>query len=187
MMRSSLASTSFGKLAFLAALTLASGCGGDPSEGAGEPGDLELQAMTQEADLAGPAAKPPRPPVPSVTLAFADFLPTGAFDPLVEATIWDTAILYIVADWKNVADTASERLDIQMPGGALYAGMDLPIAETTRGDLDYQVLADGTKRLTYFLYVWGTPIEFYNMTGLWTATATLVNGTATDTATVTLL
>jgi len=173
MMRANVAPRSFGSIGSVAAVALLLACGGDLAEVAGTPG--------------GPGTVlEPGDSSPSVSLAFAAAVPAGAFEPLMVAALQETATLYVVADWKNVPAGAVERLDVVMPGGALYASLELPLAETERGDLRFEVLEDGTRRLTFLLPVWGTPIESYGITGTWSATATLVGGTATASASIEL-
>lgn len=169
-------------------LALGMACGPQPGEGAvdGDPQDSPEVAARKGGGSGGGKDPVVVPPSPSVVLAFAAAAPAGAFEPIVSATIMDTATLYVVADWKNAPSGAAERLDVLMPGGALYASLELPIGETDRGDVQFQVLEDGTRRVTYLLQVWGTPIESYQMTGPWSARVTLVGGTATATAGVTL-
>jgi len=166
-----------------AALALSSGCGGPDAE---DPAELvDLASATRSKPTKPPP--PPPPPTSSVRLGFAATAPSATtFEPLAQASIDATPTLYVVADWNGVAADAVERLDVFMPGGALYASLDLPIAATTRGDLQFQVLGDGTRRLTYLLQVWGTPIESYRMTGSWSARASLVGGSASATASVVL-
>jgi len=176
MMRANVAPKSFRSIGFAAAAALLAACGGDLVDATAKPVTPDAPGTVL---VPGDAA-------PSVTLAFAAAAPAGSFDPLASTTIQDTATLYVVADWKNLPAGAAERLDVLMPGGALYASLELPVGETTRGDVQFQLLADGTRRVTYLLQVWGTPIESYQITGPWSASVTLVGGTAGATASVVL-
>jgi hypothetical protein len=177
MMRANVAPKSLRSIGFAAAAALLLACGGELTDDGAQPGTPGAPGTVLVPDEAAP----------SVTLAFAAAAPTGSFDPLASAVLHDTATLYVVADWKNLpAGAAAQRLDVLMPGGALYAGLELPVGETARGDVQFRTLEDGTRRVTYLLQVWGTPIESYQITGPWSARVTLVGGTASATAGVTL-
>lgn len=177
MMWTNVAPKSSRSIGFAAAAALLLACGGEVvADGTAEP---VTPGTPGTVLVPGDAA-------PAVTIAFAAAAPAGSFDPLASASIQDTRILYVVADWKDLPAGAAERLDILMPGGALYASLELPIGETQRGDLQFQVLEDGTRRVTYLLQVWGTPIESYQITGPWSASVTLVGGTASASAGITL-
>ncbi|HYD43099.1 MAG TPA: hypothetical protein VEB43_19860 [Anaeromyxobacter sp.] len=175
MMRTHVAPKCFRSIG-LAAATALLACGGALVDDSAQPGTPGAPGTVLVPDDAAP----------SVTLTFAALEPAGAVEGLASAAIDDTPTLYVVAEWKGVPAGAVERLVVAMPGGAVYASLELPVGETERGDVRFQVLEDGTRRLTFLLHVWGTPIESLRMTGAWTATATLVGGTATATASVTL-
>lgn len=177
MMRTHLAPNCFRTLGLAAAAALLLACGGELVDDTAQPGTPGAPGTVLVPDDAAP----------SVTVAFAATAPAGSFDPLTAATIFDTATLYVVADWKDLpAGAAAQRLDVLMPGGALYASLELPVAETGRGDVQFRTLEDGTRRVTYLLQVWGTPIESYQITGPWSVRVTLVGGSATASASVAL-
>jgi hypothetical protein len=171
MMRSHRVPRSLRSFAILAAALL-SACGGlvDPNAQPDTPGTV----LRPDASS------------PSVSLAFSAGVPGGAVEALSQASIDDTATLYVVADWKNIPANGAEQLDLYLPNGTLYASLELPIAATERGDLAFEVLGDGTRRLTFSLHVWGTPIESLRMAGTWTAVVSLVGGAATASAYVVL-
>lgn len=160
------ASRSFRSSAFAAAAALLLACGGELVDTTGQPGAPVVE------------------PAPSVTIAIATAAPATDLTPVASAAIDDTATLYLVTDWKNLPPGAVARLDVRMPGGVPYSSLEIPVGETERGDVRFQVLEDGTRRLSFLLQIWGTPIELQRMTGSWSATATLVGGDASASASV---
>jgi hypothetical protein len=128
-------------------------------------------------------SQPSAPTGETVVLAIAASAPGTSFTPVTEVSIEESSAVYVVADWKSdVPADAHERLDLRSPDGAAYASLDLSIAAATRGDVTYRVLDDGTRRLAFRLAVWGTQIESLPLTGTWSATVSLVGGSATATA-----
>lgn len=160
-----------GALALLLAAAVLPACGGAADD-------------TSPAD--GDAAGRPVTTRPAVTVAFAAALPTGSFTPVTEADRASTAALYVVADWTGLSGSQAERLELVKPSGILYYAQSIPLVDTSTSLVRVWTLPGGTVRAVYKLNIWGTPIDLYAMVGTWTATAKLVKGTATGSATVVL-
>jgi hypothetical protein len=158
-----------------AALLALGGCGGTTTPVNGEPAGSGQPTITEPAEPVGPAA----------TVAFAA-LPTGTLTPVAEASIFDTAELWIVADWKGAPADGAERVVITTPEGTLFQSTEISFAEAARGDVRIQVLSDGTRRVALALQIWGTSIEQLSRRGTWSAAVTLVGGEAGGSASVDL-
>lgn len=181
-------------IAFLAAVALAAcGGGGAGSTAAASPGQPGISAPTEPV-VADPVASDPvvttpapaeSPAAPALAVAFAAALG----DPLAavsQASIHDTPLLYVVADWTGVGADAAEQVVIRTPRGTVFASMQISFTEDQRGDVIVQVLPDGTRRVAYALQIWGTSIEQLSRTGDWSAQVSLVGGDLGATTRVTL-
>lgn len=182
--------------ASLAALALLAlwGCGGTTTPVNGERTGGGQPTITEPAKPAEPAKPvepvdpvgPAGPAAPTVGVTFAA-LPTGTLTPVADASIFDTAELWIVAEWKDAPADGAEQVVITTPQGTLYQSTEISFAETARGDVRIQVLADGTRRVALALQIWGTSIEQLSRTGTWSAAVTLVGGETGGTTSVELL
>ena len=166
-------------------LALGMACGPQAGEGAlhGDPQDSTESAARKGGGSGGGDTTPVvTPSTASVVLAFATSAPGDVFVPVSSVSLDAVPTVYVVADWKDLSGEATEQLEIVTPSGTLYAGLEIPIASSTRGDVQYRVLADGTRRVVYLLRLWGTAIERQRRTGQWTATVQLKGGTAAATS-----
>lgn len=179
-------------LFLLAVCAWMSACGGttptDPRDSA-TPTDptVVVQPPTtpppSEVDPVDPAS-PAEPASPSVSVRFAVAAQDGSLQPATTTSILATAAMYVVADWRDLPADAVEQLALIAPSGSLYLSPSFSLADGQGATLE--ALADGTVRATYRVGIWGTSIASYRRTGSWTATASLVGGTATAAATIDL-
>lgn len=128
----------------------------------------------------------PAPSQPSVAVAFAAAVPGDAFIPLIEAFIDSSAAVYVITDWTGVTVDQAERLKLVSPDGSVYYATQISFADAATSLVGAWAMPDGTRRVAFKLLIWGTTIESYWQVGTWTATADLVDGGASGTATLEL-
>jgi len=158
-------------------LVATTACGGAGSSA--DPAAADSAAASPGSQEGAPA----QPAVPAVKVAFAADLPDGAFTALDQASIADASAIYVVADWTGVTADQFERLALTSPEGTVYYATSIALADGATSLTQAWGLDDGTRRVTFKLLIWGTPIESYQDVGTWTATVKLLDGTAGGTAT----
>jgi hypothetical protein len=149
-------------LPVLAALLLLAGCGG-------APGDL--------VD-GGSGIGPTQAGDPAVALGFTAEVPVGSYTSAETFELFTTPSIRVVADFSNVGAEGVERLELRAPSGIVWFTTVIPFSGATGSDRSVTELPDGSYRVVFVLEVAGTPIETYQMTGAWTASAVL-DGTST--------
>jgi hypothetical protein len=150
-----------------------------------DAGSTPTSAATP-TDAGAPTEPAPTASVPSVKMNFAAVLPDGAFKPLKRAQIRSTAAVWVVADWTGVTADESERLTLWSPSGTVYYATEIPCTDGATSLFSSWTLADGTRRVAFKLLIWGTSIESFDDVGTWTATAELLDGSTTASATLEL-
>jgi hypothetical protein len=156
-------------LALLAVAAL-SGCGGGP--GTGSDGNSSIVS-----DPGG---------TPALSLGFSVEVPAAAYTSVEAFELFTTTQVRVVTDVTNVGPDQAERLDLYAPTGNLWFSTVIPFSGATGSDRTVTVLPDGSFRSIYVLEVAGTPIETFQMTGAWRATATLEGTTTTASKTFAL-
>jgi len=114
----------------------------------------------------GPVAPPE--PTPSATIRFTASDPETALVESTEFPLDETLQIYVVVDWSGLPVGTVGRLDIVNPRGLLYAEALVPIPEGGR--------------TVYTLQVATTAIDWYQMTGTWTAAVGTDRNTLNDSA-----
>lgn len=171
-------------LILLAACAWISSCGPTPSD---EPVGIETPTgptVVVDDPTPPPVTPPVEPAAPSVSVTFAVAADDGALQPATSASLLATPTMFVVADWKDLPADAAEQLALIAPSGSVYASTSFALVDGQGAAVE--TLSDGTVRATYRVEIWGTSIAQYRRTGIWTATVSLVDGTANASATIDL-